>query len=86
MMTTTISRCAIEHVAQQTKNQNRYVLLRLDEGEAQMYAIWILNRETHAMETIGEDPALAQRLFGLAVEGELSPYHLYDWVSDLKRE
>lgn len=85
-MSTAISHCAIEYVNQQSKNQNRYLLLRLSEGEAHIYAIWILNNKTHAIETVGEDLVLAQRIFCLLVEGELSPYHLYDWMSDLKRE
>lgn len=86
-MNTIFSQCAVTCVNHQTKRQTRYLLLCLTENQGRAtYALWILNDETHAIECVGDDLSLANRLFAQAVEGDLSPFHLYDWLSDCKKE
>ena len=81
-----ISHCTVTCVENQSKKETRYMLLELTEEQGtKTYALWILNRENHAMEGIGDDLVLAKTLFEQAAEGELSPLHLYDWLSDLRK-
>ena len=85
-MNVTISSCAIYSIHRQVRNQTKYVLFRLTEEETEEYAVWIQNREEHAVAALGTDLERAEKAFWQAVEGELSPLHLYDWVSDGRRE
>ena len=85
-MNATIPSYAIYCVCRQIRNQTKYVLFRLKEEETEEYAVWIQNREEHALAALGADSAGAEQAFWQAVEGELSPLHLYDWASDRQRE
>lgn len=84
-MNTILFNCAASCVERQTRGQAQYLLLRLTAEEKQAYAIWILNEESHALSGLGEERCLAEKLFLQAVEGELSPLHLHDWVCDCEK-
>ena len=62
-----------------------YALLRISMLGKNSFAICILG-DGYAFETVGENAKESKRLFDLIVKESASPTHLFDIVSDFRRE
>ena len=63
-----------------------YCLIELKIFESTVYCISITEGEEFSAELIGENSTESQRLFDTLCDEGIPPYHLFDIVSDLKRE
>jgi hypothetical protein len=63
-----------------------YCLIELRIFESTVYCISITEGEEFKAELVGHDPAEAQKLFDTLYDEGVPPYHLFDIISDLKRE
>lgn len=69
-------------VCEATLAQAQYTLYRLKIGSFSRYLLVIEDTDCELVALDG-DQAESERLFRLAVEGELSAVHLSDWAEDL---
>ena len=77
---------AMSRVRADRGEQIRYLLLCLRVEETVAYAVYAEGRGGCALELLGTDPSAAEDAYGRILGGELSPVHLYDWVTDWRRE
>ena len=70
-------------VCEATLAQARYTLFRLNLGALCRYFLVIEDSDCE-LTVLDGDQAESERLFRLAVEGELSAVHLSDWAEDLR--
>lgn len=62
-----------------------YALLRISLFGKDSFAICVLG-DGYALETVGENERESRKLFELIVKETASPTHLFDIVSDFRRE
>lgn len=62
-----------------------YALLRISLFGKDSFAVCVLG-DGYALETVGEEAKVAQQLFELIVREGASPTHLFDIVTDFRRE
>ena len=63
-----------------------YCLIELKIFESAVYCISITEGEEFSAELVGEDLTHAQRLFDMLCDEGIPTYHLFDIISDMKRE
>ena len=63
-----------------------YCLIELKIFESTVYCISITEGEEFDAELVGDVPADAQKLFDTLCDEGIPPYHLFDIISDIKRE
>ncbi len=68
-----------------TESDTHYVLVKISLFGKATYALCALG-DGYAFEVIGESEEAAQGFFGLISEQAPSPCHLFDVVSDYRRE
>ena len=69
------------------KNTNgaHYALVKISLFGKESFAICVLG-DGYAFETVGESARESKRLFDLVVKEEASPTHLFDIISDFRKE
>ncbi|MBE6593830.1 MAG: hypothetical protein E7642_07570 [Ruminococcaceae bacterium] len=63
-----------------------YCFIELKIFDKTVYCISITEGEEFAAELVGEDGTESQRLFDTLCDEGIPPYHLFDIISDIKRE
>lgn len=63
----------------------RYALIRIGLFGKTTYAVCVLG-DGYAFETLGENAEAAEDLFELIAGGQASPEHVFDIVTDARRE
>ena len=72
-------------VVEKDCGDSHYALLRISLFGKDSYAVCALG-DGYALETVGEDVKSAQQIFELIAKAAASPIHLFDIVTDFRRE
>lgn len=75
----------LEVVLEKSRGGVHYALMRIGLFGQRTYAVCILG-DGYALETVGEIEEDALELFDLMMDGGVSPEHVFDVVSDFRRE
>ncbi len=70
---------------EESKNESHYVLIKVSLFGKNTYEICVLG-DGYALEVIGEDECEAIEFFEILLKNAPSPYHIYDIVSDFRKE
>ena len=71
-------------VREQNERMAHYVLLKIGFLGRNTYAICVFG-DGYALESVGEDEALANTLYETVLRNGLAPEHVFDVVTDFRR-
>lgn len=72
-------------VTEKESKGTHYALVRISLFGKDSFAVCILG-DGYALETVGENAKESKKLFDLLVKESAAPEHLFDIVSDFRRE
>ena len=85
-MRTKVSEHSLEQIRADCGGRVKYSLLCLRVGQTSVYAVYAEGGGYGALEVLGRDPVAARDAYGRILGGELSPVHLFEWVSDWREQ
>jgi len=74
----------ISVIREQSERMEHYVLLKIGFLGRSTYAICVFGNG-YALESVGEDETLANALYETVLRNGLSPEHVFDIVTDFRR-